>query len=90
MVKKLLDQGTYDILEFKLDVDYRGRSVIRLIGVGRSHEEDIEFEIRIRPSVIHGWPVIKEIPDIPEKPKPEKPKPEKRGPGRPPSTDKSE
>ena len=79
MVKKLLDQGTYDILEFKLDVDYRGRSVIRLIGVGRSQEEDIEFEISIRPSVIHGWPVIK---DIPEKIEPVI-KPEKRGPGRP-------
>ena len=86
MVKKLLDQGTYDILEFKLDVDYRGRSVIRLIGVGRSQEEDIEFEISIRPSVIHGWPVIKDIPEKIE----EVIKPEKRGPGRPPSTDKSE
>lgn len=86
MVKKLLDQGTYDILEFKLDVDYRGRSVIRLIGVGRSQEEDIEFEISIRPSVIHGWPVIKDIPEKIE----EVAKPEKRGPGRPPSTDKSE
>jgi len=89
MVKKLLDQGTYDILELKLDVDYRGRSIIRLIGVGRSQEEDIEFEISIRPSVIHGWPVIKEKSE-PE-PKVEKPeaKPEKRGPGRPPLTDKN-
>jgi len=92
MVKKLLDQGTYDILEFKIDVDYRGRSVIRLVGVGKSQETDIEFEISIRPSVIHGWPVIKEMSEPEPKPKVEKPDviTIKRGPGRPPSTDKNE
>ena len=92
MVKKLLDQGTYDILEFKIDVDYRGRSVIRLVGVGKSQETDIEFEISIRPSVIHGWPVIKEMSEPEPKPKVEKPDviTIKRGPGRPPLTDKNE
>ena len=76
MIENFLDKGTYDILEFKLDVDYRGRSLIRLIGVGKSQEKDVEFEIKIRPSVIHGWPALKDV-DEPE------PEPEKRGPGRP-------
>ena len=93
MVKKLLDKGTFDILEFKLDVDDRGRSIIRMIGVGKSQENDVEFQISIRPSVIHGWPEIQEVPPPPpEKEKePEEitvKKPQSRRPGRPPSTDK--
>ena len=76
MVKRLLDRGTYDILEFKLDVDYRGRSIIRMVGVGKSQEKDVEFEIKVQSSVIKGWPVITDAPeklDVPTK----------RGPGRP-------
>lgn len=70
MIDRLLDKGTFDIIEWKIDIDDRGRSIIRAEGIAQSQGEDVEFEIRLRPSVIHAWPKIKDIP--------------KRGPGRPP------
>ena len=69
MVKKLLDKGTYDISEFKLDVDYRGRTKIRMRGLGKSQEEDVEFEIKFATYALKAMPSIFEIP--------------KRRPGRP-------
>ena len=62
MVKRLLDKGTYDFLEFKLDIDDRGRSAIRMIGIGKSQEEDVEFEIKLLTHVVKGWPVINDVP----------------------------
>jgi len=84
MVKRLLDRGTYDFLELKLDVDIRGRSAIRLIGIGKSQEQDVQFEVKLLTHVVKGWPVISDLPE------PEVIEVSKRGPGRPPSSDKGD
>ena len=93
MVKRLLDKGTYEFLEFKFEVNNRGHGIIHMIGVGKSQEKDVEFVIKIMTSVIKGWPEIRDIPEPPpEKEKePEEitvKKPQSRRPGRPPLTDK--
>lgn len=85
MVKRLLDKGLYDFLEFKFEVNDRGHGVIHMIGIGKSQENDVEFEIKVTTSVIKGWP---EIRDVPEPSKFEEPS--KRGPGRPAKTVENE
>ena len=62
MVKKLLDKGTYDIVEFLLDVDYRGRTQIRMRGLAKSQEEEVMFEIKFASSVLKAMPSIFEMP----------------------------
>lgn len=76
MVKRLLDKGVYDILEFKFQVNTRGHGVIEMRGIGQSQGEDVEFCLKTTTSALKSYPVISDIEE----------KQVKRGPGRPPKT----